>query len=74
MELCDIDLQNYMYGAKLEIRGLVDWSTAEEEGLRPFLIIAIMQQILCGLTFIHDHDEVHRDLAPQNGIHSKRQI
>lgn len=28
-----------------------------------------MQQLLSGLAFIHRHNEVHRDLAPQNGIH-----
>jgi serine/threonine protein kinase len=31
------------------------------------LIFAIMQQLLGGLAFIHSHDEVHRDMAPQNG-------
>lgn len=66
MELCDLNLEEYLQGTKLDIRGLIDWQTAAQEGQRSYLILAIMQQLLGALKFIHDHDEVHRDLAPQN--------
>lgn len=68
MELCDINLEEYIQGTKTGIRGLLDWDKALEEGQRHFLIVAIMQQLLGGLAFIHSHDEVHRDLVPQNSI------
>jgi serine/threonine protein kinase len=68
MELCTINLEEYIQGSKIGVRGLIDWQTAGKEGQRQFLIFAIMQQLLSGLAFIHDHDEVHRDMAPQNGI------
>lgn len=68
MELCNINLEEYIQGTKVGIRGLIDWETAHKEEQRQFLIIAIMQQLLSGLAFIHRHDEVHRDMAPQNGI------
>lgn len=68
MELCDINLEEYLQGKQIGIRGLIDWDTARKERQHQFLIIAIMQQLLSGLAFIHGHDEVHRDMAPQNGI------
>jgi serine/threonine protein kinase len=68
MELCNINLEEYIQGTKAGVRGLIDWQTACIEGQRQFLIFAIMQQLLSGLAFIHDHDEVHRDMALQNGI------
>jgi serine/threonine protein kinase len=64
MELCDINLEEYLEGTKTGIRGLLDWKTAEAEGQCLFLLVAIMQQLLNGLAFIHGKDEVHRDLAP----------
>jgi serine/threonine protein kinase len=69
MELCEIDLEEYVQVKKRGIRGLVDWNTAITERQREFLIVAILQQLLAGLAFIHKHDLVHRDMAPQNGIH-----
>jgi serine/threonine protein kinase len=68
MELCEIDLEAYISNKRRGIRGLVDWDIAFSEGQREFLIIAILQQLLAGLAFIHGHDMVHRDIAPQNGI------
>jgi serine/threonine protein kinase len=67
MELCEINLEQYIRGSKTGIRGLVDWEIALKDGQHEFLIIAIMQQLLSGLAFIHDRGEVHRDLTPQNG-------
>ena len=67
MEFCDIDLEKYIKGYKKHICGLLDWDIAVKGGHAPFLICAIMQQLLSGLKFIHDHDQVHRDLTPMNG-------
>ena len=74
MELCNINLEEYILGSKIGIKGLIDWDIAGREGQRQFLIIAIMQQLLSGLAFIHRHDEVHRDMAPQNGIRSNSEV
>ena len=66
MELCSINLEEYIQGTKVGVRGLIDWNTACNEGQQQFLLFAIMQQLLSGLAFIHGLDEVHRDLTPQN--------
>jgi len=36
--------------------------------IRLFNIWTIMKEIAAGLTFIHEHGQVHRDLKPRNGI------
>lgn len=69
MELCNLNLEEYLQGRKSGIKGLIDWETADKEGQRQFLILAIMQQLISGLAFIHGYDEVHRDMAPQNGTY-----
>lgn len=71
MELCEIDLEAYISIKKRGIRGLVDWDVALGEGQCEFLIIAILQQLLAGLSFMHKHNMVHRDMAPQNGMTQK---
>lgn len=67
MELCDINLEEYIQCTTRDVHGLMDWDKAIENGHGLFLIFAILQEILCGLNFIHTHNEVHRDLNPQNG-------
>ena len=56
-----------MSGTKTEICGLLDWNQTSETRPRFSVICEIMQDILDGLKFIHDKDEVHRDLTPPNG-------
>lgn len=68
MELCETDLEEYMSVKKQGIRGLIDWDVARNEGQREFIIVAIVQQLLGGLAYVHKHNMVHRDMAPQNGI------
>jgi serine/threonine protein kinase len=68
MELCDLHLGQYMRNEITGIRGLLEWPRVVSEGHLPFLICAIMQQIIRGLVFIHSKGETHRDLSPQNGI------
>jgi serine/threonine protein kinase len=63
MELCDMNLEEYK---------LACWATEAKpiwvaQGInRAKDIWDIMKQICGGLAFIHNHDEIHRDLKPQN--------
>ena len=65
MELCDFDLDQYINGAcnVSGVHGLPVWNTDNPD---IFLIIAIMQQLLSGLAFMHKEGKVHRDLDPRN--------
>jgi serine/threonine protein kinase len=65
MELCDANLEEYTLGKGLP--GLPSWKHAVATRATLPLIVDIMRQICDGLTFIHNHNEVHRDLNPQNG-------
>jgi serine/threonine protein kinase len=69
MEVCDLNLEEYLKNIKTGVRGLIEWPTAICEGHGPFLVCAIMQQIIRGLAFIHSNGEAHRDLNPQNGLY-----
>jgi len=66
MELCDIDLGQYIAGARgvVGLHGLPIWDKHNPD---IFFIAAIMQQMLSGLAFIHSRNKVHRDLDPNNG-------
>jgi len=66
MELCDINLSQYINGSHgvTGIHGLPPWKKEEPD---IFLITAIMQQLISALAFIHKEDKVHRDLDPRNG-------
>jgi cyclin-dependent kinase len=69
MEFCDMNLDEYINGRKgpggPEIYGLPQW---DKQNPNTFLIIAIFQQLLSGVDFIHRKNMVHRDLDPKNGI------
>src|SRR5271163_3797641 len=65
MELCDCNLEEYIYGRKRPLR-LMSWDTAIAHGEGPFLVCVITLHIASGLKFIHEKDQVHRDLNPQN--------
>src|SRR4051794_35156360 len=58
MELCDGDMHSY-----IEQRYYSGNPLAASE------IADIMIQVLNGLVFLHDRNEVHRDLKPRNGRH-----
>lgn len=66
MELCDLNLHDYVY-EKVSHDDLIDWETAKRSNSLLKVISGIMDQVLKGVMFIHDHDEVHRDLDPLNG-------
>ena len=70
MELCDIDLKEYIYRHK-ECRPLgygIVRSDQHSLPLRdqPSYVWQIMKQISCGIAFMHQHKQVHRDLKPAN--------
>ena len=62
MQLCDLDLKQYIQGAR--IVGLVH----EDAQLKELQICNIMRQISLGVGFIHAQGEIHRDLKPHNSI------
>lgn len=66
MEYCDGSLHEFINGKRTSVHGLLDYEKWLENGHLSFFICAILQQILSGLIFIHDHGKVHRDLKPQN--------
>ena len=68
MELCDLNLREFLRGEKVKPD---DWFLhwpIEDLGDRLFFIVALLQEIANGLHFIHAYDQVHRDLKPENSI------
>jgi serine/threonine protein kinase len=70
MEYCDINLEEYIQGSARPCLGLYEYRAAKLNKDLPWLICAIMQQILRGVIFIHQSGKVHRDLKPRNGMFS----
>jgi serine/threonine protein kinase len=66
MELCHIDLDQYINASTDSIIGVHGLPVWNKENPDIFLIIAILQQLLSGLEFMHKEDKVHRDLDPRN--------
>jgi len=69
MELCNFTLWDYLY-KEPACRDIPGWNSTMEDGTasdRVALISEIMKHILNGLVFIHDLNEIHRDLHPSNG-------
>ena len=71
MELCSFTLDDYVHRRPgPDCQDLPEWEFVMKSGTveeRVALIGSIMKQILNGLIFIHDQNEVHRDLHPVNG-------
>jgi serine/threonine protein kinase len=69
MELCGFTLESYIqngcHDPSIESRE-VAFRRATEEDL-PTQFYNIANQIVEGLNFIHDMNQVHRDLSPNNG-------
>ena len=65
MELCEFSLARYING--VDVPHLQNWDTIRVHGNLETHICDIMLQIVNGVIFIHEHDEVHRDLSPENG-------
>lgn len=64
MELCDLSLEAYIQGESCS--ALEPLVTISEEK-RPTYLLEIVEQIVDGLTMIHLHREIHRDITPSNG-------
>lgn len=65
-EFCEINLESYINGSGSGF-GLMQWADARSQGKDIFLIVALLQQLLSGLAFIHSHDQTHGFLSPDNG-------
>jgi serine/threonine protein kinase len=64
MELCDITLGDYISG---ELPSEFHASFNVDASNRMVQVWRIMLDICNGVDFIHDQQEVHRDLKPNNG-------
>jgi len=70
MELCDISLYEYIYRDDSKplpdaVPYFIKDATSQVKELQ---IWNIMTQIANGVAFIHSHNEIHRDLKPQNSM------
>ena len=69
MELCYISLEDLLKQEERDDRK-EDWFLhwpIKDFNDRLFFIIALIQELANGLYFIHNHDQVHRDIKPGNG-------
>jgi serine/threonine protein kinase len=65
MEWCDTSLENYITGNE-QIPGLIEWTKATIEEKIHYSLEGIMTNVINGLIYIHNRNEVHRDLTPAN--------
>jgi len=79
MELCDLDLHDYIYNPSSSLRTILATEENDDFVFLPHRaaasvlvqirnIWAISSQLASGLAFIHDNGIVHRDLKPRNGV------
>ena len=70
MELCDLNLAVYIHRTDTPSlsESLPYFIKDASVDLRALQIWNIMRQIAKGITYIHKHDLVHRDVKPANGI------
>lgn len=77
MELCDFNLEEYIRGKNSLLYDLSHNSRLlglpfKERGV--WNVWDIMEQISIGVQFIHDTEQVHRDLKPRNGTPISKNI
>jgi serine/threonine protein kinase len=70
MELCDLSLENYIQRRWTPLmEEKVPYFTAEiPSRMRMAHIWDVMEDVTRGVTFIHQHKEIHRDLKPRNSM------
>jgi serine/threonine protein kinase len=62
MELCNYDLRRFIYSTEqIQFLSEVKRSQAKDDS-----IWHIVEDISCGVAFVHSQDCVHRDLKPDN--------
>jgi serine/threonine protein kinase len=69
MELCDLNLELYIYRTTppAPSESVPFFIKDAPPAIKAEQIWTIMKQIVCGVEYIHLHNEVHRDLKPANG-------
>jgi serine/threonine protein kinase len=72
MELCDLSLENYIQRKWTPLmEQKVSYFTVEiPSRMKIAHIWDIMEDVTRGLSFIHNHKEIHRDLKPRNSMPS----
>jgi len=71
MELCDMNLKDYILYSDEAVQRYQSGSECSELVLPsrsqgPYYIWVIMEQVSCGIAFIHDEGWIHRDVKPAN--------
>jgi serine/threonine protein kinase len=67
MELCDLDLAEYIHCTKAESSVLTYFVKDQPPPLKAQQIWNVMLHIAKGVQYLHSKDIVHRDLKPANG-------
>ena len=65
MEVCAMTLDQYI---KAKDHPLIPTWRIAIDATDVVYAISILEDIMTGLSFIHEQQEVHRDLSPQNGF------
>jgi serine/threonine protein kinase len=68
MELCDMNLADYIYGTLDESTAATYFIKDQPPPMKSRQIWNVMLQITRGVEFLHGKNMVHRDLKPVNGI------
>ena|ERR1700736_1362851 len=66
MALCDLNLEDYLKRNVTKEAQKMGYLDDLPQRTRAEQIWAIMEDITCGVAFIHSNDEIHRDLKPRN--------
>jgi len=69
MELCEYDLDEYLRRGKWSLRSVLGNSNIADVLNEVIQFLQIAADITNGLLYIHDCDEVHRDVKPTNSKH-----
>lgn len=65
MEWCDASLEGYIDGGQ-SISGLLNWLEIPMRDKTRQILDVIIKDVVNGLIYIHNRNEVHRDLTPAN--------